>query len=138
MKIMYSKATVGMMKMQADTEKPIFYDNLTIEGGGISLQIENFSGIGKAFGITIHKLLCAGLIEFTKQNHISDDRDNIQNEIAIPLRRYVLFCGHDNIVPKDETDQKRAEGALIEVRRRISKDLKLLLQSSLKLEERSL
>lgn len=135
MKITYSKATVGMTKMQSRHGTTNIYGNLTIEGKGIRLQIENFSDIGKAFGITTHKLLCAGLIEFTKQNHIGDDRDNVQTEIIIPLRKYALLCGHGNIEAKDESDQKRAKGALKEVRTQISKDLKLLLQSSLKWEE---
>jgi len=121
--------------MQSRYGEQDFYGNLTIKKDGICLQIENFSGIGKAFGITTHKLLCAGLIWFTKKNNIGDDRDNIQTEIVIPLRDYALLCGHTGIVAKDDGDKNRANESLKKVRKQISKDLKLLLQSSLQWEE---
>jgi len=135
MKITYSRATVGMTKMQSRYGNQDYFGNLTIEGDGIRLQVKNFSDIGKAFGITTHKLLCAGLIWFTKKNNIGDDRDNIQTEITIPLREYAFLCGHVGIVAKDESDQSRANESLKTVRKQISKDLKLLLQSSLTWEE---
>jgi len=135
MRTVYSKATVGTAKMQSRYGEQDFYGNLTIKKDGICLQIENFSGIGKAFGITTHKLLCAGLIWFTKKNNIGDDRDNIQTEIVIPLRDYALLCGHTGIVAKDDGDKNRANESLKKVRKQISKDLKLLLQSSLQWEE---
>lgn len=135
MKTVYSKATVGMAKMQSRYGNQDYFGNLTIEGDGIRLQVENFSDIGKAFGITTHKLLCAGLVWFTKKNNIGDDRDNIQTEITIPLKEYALLCGHVGIVAKDESDQSRANESLKRVRKQISKDLKLLLQSSLQWEE---
>ena len=135
MKITYSKATVGMAKMQSRYGNQDYFGNLTIERDGIRLQVENFSDIGKAFGITTHKLLCAGLIWFTKKNNIGDDRDNMQTEIIIPLKEYALLCGHAGIVAKDENDKSRANESLQTVRKQISKDLKLLLQSSLQWEE---
>ena len=135
MKITYSRATVGITKMQSRYGNKDLWGTLTIEEDGIRLQVENFSDIGKAFGITTHKLLCAGLVWFTKKNNIGDDRDNIQTEITIPLKEYALLCGHVGIVAKDESDQSRANESLKRVRKQISKDLKLLLQSSLQWEE---
>lgn len=124
-----------MTKMQSRYGNKDLWGTLIIEGDGIRLQVENFSDIGKAFGITTHKLLCAGLVWFTKKNNIGDNRDNIQTEIAIPLRDYALLCGHVGIMAKDENDQSRANESLKTVRKQISKDLKLLLQSSLQWEE---
>ena len=135
MKITYSKATVGMTKMQSRYGNKDLWGTLTIEENGICLQVKDFSDIGKAFGITTHKLLCAGLIWFTKNNNIGDDRDNIQTEIIIPLREYALLCGHSSIEEKDENDKNRANESLKRVRKQISKDLKLLLQSSLQWQE---
>ena len=124
-----------MTRMQSRYGNQDIFGTLTIEGSGICLQVKDFSDIGKAFGITTHKLLCAGLIWFTKKNNIGDDRDNIQTEITIPLRDYALLCGHVGIVAKDENDQSRANESLKTVRKQISKDLKLLLQSSLQWQE---
>lgn len=135
MKITYSRATVGMAKMQSRHGNQDIFGTLTIENNGICLKISDFSDIGKAFGITTHKLLCAGLMWFTKKNNIGDDRDNIRNEIAIPLRKYALLCGHSGIEAKDENDQKRANESLNTVRKQVSKDLKLLLRCSLQWQE---
>ncbi len=135
MKITYSKATVGMTKMQSRYGNKDLWGTLTIKGNGIRLQVKDFSDIGKAFGITTHKLLCASLVWFTKKNNIGDDRDNIQTEIIIPLREYAFLCGHTGIIAKDENDQRRANESLKTVRKQISKDLKLLLRSSLQWQE---
>ena len=124
-----------MTKMQSRYGNKDLWGTLTIKGNGIRLQVKDFSDIGKAFGITTHKLLCASLVWFTKKNNIGDDRDNIQTEIIIPLREYALLCGHTGIIAKDEKDRKRANESLKTVRKQISKDLKLLLQSSLQWEE---
>lgn len=124
-----------MTKMQSRYGNKDLWGTLTVEGDGIRLQVKDFSDIGKAFGITTHKLLCAGLIWFTKKNNIGDDRDNIQTELTIPLREYALLCGHIGIVAKDENDQSRANESLKTVRKQIAKDLKLLLQSSLQWQE---
>ena len=135
MRITYSKATVGMAKMQSRHGNQDLFGTLTIERNGICLKISDFSDIGKAFGTTTHKLLCAGLMWFTKKNNIGDDRDNIQSEIVIPLRKYALLCGHSGIEAKDENDQNRAKESLNTVRKQVSKDLKLLLRSSLQWQE---
>ena len=124
-----------MAKMQSRHGNQDIFGTLTIENNGICLKISDFSDIGKAFGITTHKLLCAGLMWFTKKNNIGDDRDNIRNEIAIPLRKYALLCGHSGIEAKDENDQKRANESLNTVRKQVSKDLKLLLRCSLQWQE---
>lgn len=135
MRITYSKATLGMVKMQSRDANISIYGHIAMENHGVCLRIEDFSDIGKAFGITTHKLLCAGLIWFTKQNNIGDDGDNIQSEIFIPLREYALLCGHKGIIAKDENDRDRAKESLKTVRKQISKDLKLLLHSSLEWTE---
>lgn len=104
---------------------------LTIRETGVSIEIERFADIGKAFGITTHKLLCAGLVWFTKSNNIGDDRENIQATVKIPLKDYAILCGHTNTIAQAETDSKRANGALKEIRKQVAKDLKLLLSSHL-------
>lgn len=124
-----------MAKMQSRNGNVSPYGHIVIENNGICLRVEDFSDIGKAFGITTHKLLCAGLIWFTKKNNIGDDRDNVQTEIVIPLRKYALLCGHRGIIAKDENDRNRAKESLKTVRKQISKDLKLLLHSSLEWQE---
>ena len=124
-----------MTKMQSRYGNKDLWGTLTIKGNGIRLQVKDFSDIGKAFGITTHKLLCASLVWFTKKNNIGDDRDNIQTEIIIPLREYAFLCGHTGIIAKDENDQRRANESLKTVRKQISKDLKLLLRSSLQWQE---
>ncbi len=134
MKITYSKATIEMAKMQSRKGEINYFGRMIIENNGISLQIEDFSSIGKAFGITTHKLLCAGLIWFTKQNHIGDDGDS-KNEILIPLRRYAFLCGHKGVIAKDENDRRRATESLQTVRKQVAKDLQLLLNSSVKWQE---
>ncbi|MDE6835203.1 MAG: hypothetical protein K2J39_13300 [Ruminococcus sp.] len=134
MRITYSKATVGMAKMQSRNGNISIYGRMIIENNGISLRIEDFSDIGKAFGITTHKLLCAGLVWFTKQNNIGDDRESV-NEVLIPLRRYALLCGHKGVIAKDENDRRRATESLQTVRKQVAKDLQLLLNSSVKWQE---
>ena len=101
MRVTYSKATLGMVKMQSRDANISIYGHIAMENHGVCLRIEDFSDIGKAFSITTHKLLCAGLIWFTKKNNIGDDGDNIQAEIAIPLKEYILLCGHNGIIAKD-------------------------------------
>ena len=124
-----------MAKMRSGQGKPNFMGKLIMNGSGVELKIDNFEDVGKAFGITTNKLLCAGLIEFTKRNNIGDDSDNIQTEIYFSSREYALLCGHTGIIAKDEKDRKRANESLKTVRKQISKDLKLLLQSSLQWQE---
>jgi len=124
-----------MAKMRSGQGKSNFMGGLIMNGSGVELRIENFEDIGKSFGITTNKLLCAGLIEFTKRNNIGDDRDDIQTEVYFSSREYALLCGHTGIIAKDENDRKRASESLKTVRKQISKDLKLLLQSSLQWEE---
>ena len=135
MRVTYSKATVGIVKMQSRDANFSPYGHIVMENHGVCLRIEDFSDIGKAFGITTHKLLCAGLIWFTKKNNIGDDGDNVQSEIFIPLKEYALLCGHNGIIAKDENDRDRAKESLKTVRKQISKDLKLLLHSSLEWTE---
>ncbi len=123
-----------MAKMQSRNGNISIYGRMIIENNGISLKIDDFSSIGKAFGVTTHKLLCAGLIWFTKQNHIGDDGES-KNEVLIPLRRYAFLCGHKGVIAKDENDRRRATESLQTVRKQVAKDLKLLLNSSVKWQE---
>lgn len=128
MKIMYSKASVNMSKVRSRNGETDLIGTLIINESGLQIEIEHFADIGKAFGITTHKLLCAGLVWFTKSNNIGDDSDNIQTTVKIPLREYALLCGYNTKV-QNEADKERAKNLLKFVRKQVAKDLKLLLNS---------
>lgn len=128
MKVMYSKASVNMSKVRSRNGKTDLIGTLIIDESGICIEIERFADIGKAFGITTHKLLCAGLVWFAKSNNIGDDSDNIQNTVKIPLKEYALLCGYNTKV-QNETDKERVNNLLKFVRKQVTKDLKLLMNS---------
>ena len=117
-----------MSKVRSRNGTTDLVGTLTIDGAGICIEIERFADIGKAFGITTHKLLCAGLVWFAKSNNIGDDRDNIQTTVKIPLKEYALLCGYNTKV-QNEADKERAKNLLKFVRKQITKDLQLLLNS---------
>lgn len=106
---------------------------------GILRQFDTLAG---ALGVSTHKLLMAGVAVFTDRNHTGESTRVIKDtSVAIPLKVYASKCGYDVEIHKKNTPEEakkeaeRAKSALKNARRKISKDLELLYNFSLKYKD---
>lgn len=124
-----------------------FTGDLSIDKDDVIMTIEAFNKLAGAIGIGAHKLLMAGLINFTANNNISKGEGysgKINYEVSIPLKEYAKRCGYevDPVISKKTTEaeaskeKKRAANALKDARKKISKNLEILANSSLTWKEK--
>lgn len=96
-----------------------------------------------SIGMSAHKLLSTALVGFTKLNHTGRGNQKALKTVRVhfPLNEYALRCGYDVIehptaTPEEaEKEAKRAKNALDNARKKVVKDLKILLASELTWEE---
>lgn len=113
-----------------------------------SFLLTTYGGFDK-FTIGADKLYQAGVAELTKQNPGRGKADNVEVEVKIPFRKFASFNYDIEVhpVPESITDpakikefedkeRKRVKEALKTARKRIGKDLKILLKTSLSWDDK--
>lgn len=110
----------------------------TYESQEVKLVIQEFSELAGTLGVSTHKLLSTGVAFLTDSNHVGSSKRILDIlRIAIPLKEYAEKCGYD-VTPHDDTPEEalRAKRQLDNARRKIKKDINLLLASTLTWEEK--
>lgn len=137
--IPYSKPAVAMAKMDSKGKKPDTITGiLTLEYNEVKVKIENFADIANGFGISTHKLFCAGIIQFANINNIGDNTSRINHNIAISLKEYALLCGYDIEEHQTENpikEKNRVKNLMKYIRKQVTKDLEILMRSILSWRE---
>lgn len=108
------------------------------ESQQVKLIIQEFSELAGTLGVSTHKLLSTGVAFFTDRNHVGNSKRILDMlRVAIPLKEYAQYCGYD-VTPHDDTPEeaKRADDALRNARKKIRKDINILLASTLTWEEK--
>ena len=103
---------------------------LQTEAGDYKIVIQDFSKIKGKLSVNTHKLLSAGIAEFTQINNYGGGAVN--PKVTIPLNEYARLLGYE--IDERETDspeaaakeKKRAAEALKTAKKRIRQDLELL------------
>jgi hypothetical protein len=143
MPMLHGKATKAMAQL---TGRPLQIDEITRRG-----KVESKDGVILAFNtldrlslsVSTHKLLCTAIAVFTDQNHTGagNQRDLRTLRVAIPLKKYALWCGYDvqeydNLTPEDKEKQdKRIKTNLDNARKTVKKDILQLLDARLEWKE---
>lgn len=136
--MLHGKATDKLATMAGVAIKENNFSNTgMVERFGVKLTLNDFNSFVKTIGISAHKLLSAAIIEFTSINHTGNHNRHLRNlRVNIPLKEYALSCGYDVIEHNTSIEEtKRVENTLKEARRKIKRDIKLLISSSLSWEE---
>lgn len=143
--MLHGKATDAIAGMAGLEVKENQLNNTGIvESGEVKLVINKFNELSGTLGVSTHKLLSKSIANFTALNHTGQKRDLRTLRVAIPLKEYALQCGYDvePHIPDGATDEeiekenKRAENALKNARRKIKKDISILVKSSVHWEEK--
>ena len=141
----HGKATDAIAQMAG---KPLEKDPIAqtgnIKSGEVKLIVREIDKLSGTLGVSTHKLLSMGIACFTKNNNtgLGNSKGIRALRVTFPLKEYALACGYDvQAHPKEtpeeaEKEAQRAENALKNARRKIKKDLQLLLASSLTWEEK--
>ena len=144
--MLHGKATdaIAGMSSRGASVNPIT-GSLTIEKRETKLVIDKFNELAATLGINAHKLLSAGIVEFTALNDVSGKpAENLNCGATIPLESYASQCGYD-VIPHYSPDateeeialeEKRANNALKDARKKIKKDLQLLSSSRISWREK--
>lgn len=141
----HGKATDAIAQMAGKKiEKDLIAQSGSIKSGEVRLIVREIDKLSGTLGVSTHKLLSTGIACFTKNNNtgLGNSKGIRALRVTFPLKEYALACGYDvQTRPKEtpeeaEKEAQRAENALKNARRKIKKDLQLLLASSLTWEEK--
>lgn len=103
---------------------------LQTEAGDYKIVIQDFSKIKGKLSVNTHKLLSAGIAEFTQINNYGGGKTN--PTITIPFEEYARLLGYEiDERPTDSPEaaakeKKRAQEAVKTAKKRIRQDLELL------------
>jgi hypothetical protein len=103
---------------------------LQTEAGDYKIVIQDFSKIKGKLSVNTHKLLSAGIAEFTQINNYGGGAVN--PKVTIPLNEYARLLGYEiDERPTDSPEaaakeKKRAQEAVKTAKKRIRQDLELL------------
>lgn len=144
MAMLHGKATDSIAIMAGKKlVKNTFENSGHISINNLKLIINELSELCGTMGVSTHKLLSVAIAKFTELNHTGEKKRDLRNlNVLIPLKDYALKCGYDIVKhPKtseqeSETEEKRAENALRNARKKINKDLSILYSSSLSWQEK--
>ena len=138
--MVHHKATDSIASMVGAKEERNLLGAATLTSGEVKLVIDGLERLGGLLGVSTHKLLSVSMALFTDQNHLGAGHQSALRtaEVAFPLKEYATLCGYE-VTPRQKTgdpelDKKetaRAKSQLDKVRRKVKKDLQLLLASSL-------
>ncbi len=141
----HGKGTDGFAQLAG---KPIKKDPIaqtgSIEAGEVKLIVREIDKLSGKLGVSTHKLLSMGIACFTDNNHtgLGNNKGLRALRVAFPLKEYTVACGYDVVEHPTETPEEakkeaiRADNAMKNARRKIKKDLQLLLASTLTWEEK--
>lgn len=141
----HGKATDAIAQMAGKKiEKDLIAQSGSIKSGEVRLIVREIDKLSGTLGVSTHKLLSMGIACFTASNHtgLGNSKGLRALRVTFPLKEYALACGYDvQAHPKEtpeeaEKEAQRAENALKNARRKIKKDLQLLLASTLTWEEK--
>ena len=141
----HGKATDAIAQMAGKKiEKDLIAQSGSIKAGEVKLIVREIDKLSGKLGVSTHKLLSMGIACFTDQNHtgLGNNKGLRALRVSFPLQEYALACGYDVIehpVATQEEAKKeaqRVENAIKNARRKIKKDLQLLLASTLTWEEK--
>lgn len=132
-------ALMARRKMQKDP----YSEAASITSKDVKLIIREIDKISGKMGVSTHKLLSTAIAEFTSVNNtgLGSQRDLRTGRVLIPLKPYAAKCGYDvyehpaTSAEDAEKEAKRAKIALDNARRKIKKDLQMLLSAKLSWEE---
>lgn len=143
--MLHGKATdaIALMTGKPLEENPL-NQTASITSGEVKLVVRELDKLSGALGVSTHKLLSTAIACFTALNNtgLGNQRDLRTGRVAIPLKEYALMCGYDVMEHTTETPEeaqkeaKRAKNALDNARKKVKKDLQLLLASTLTWEEK--
>ncbi len=143
--MVHGKATDAIAQMTSKGKKvnPLT-GSLTIEEREVKLVLQKFNDIAVTLGIKVHKLLSVGIAEFTASNNIGGKEDQaLTYGVCIDLNEYAKKCGY-NVTPHIQAgaspeaiavEEKRANNALKEARKKIKEDLQALSSSRISWNE---
>lgn len=136
------KATKAIASMNSRGMKPDrITGDLTITSNEVKLAIEKFNSLPGTLGISTHKLLYKAISEFTAQNHMGNVSGIKSYTVKFPLKEYALQCGYDieehpaSTPEEAEQERKRIKNTLDNFRKKVKKDIGLLLSFRLTWEE---
>lgn len=141
----HGKSTDAIAQMAGKKiEKDLIAQSGSIKSGEVRLIVHEIDKLSGTLGVSTHKLLSMGIACFTASNHtgLGNSKRLRALRVTFPLKEYALACGYDvQTHPKEtpeeaEKEAQRAENALKNARRKIKKDLQLLLASTLTWEEK--
>ncbi len=140
--VVHGKATSAIATMNSKGIKPdSVTGNLKITSNEVELAIEKFNSLPGTLGISTHKLLYKAISEFTAQNHVGKASGIKSYSVKFPLKEYALQCGYDieerpTSTPEEaEQEKKRVKNTLDNFRKKVKKDIGLLLSFRLTWEE---
>lgn len=143
--MLHGKATDAIALMTGKPlEKNPLNQTASITSGDVKLVVRELDKLSGTLGVSTHKLLSTAIASFTSLNNtgLGNQRDLRTGRVSIPLKEYALKCGYDVLEHTTETQEeaekeaKRAKNALDNARKKVKKDLQLLLASTLTWEEK--
>lgn len=142
--MLHGKATdaIALMAGKPLEENPL-NQTASVISNDVKLVIRELDKLSGTLGVSTHKLLSTAIASFTSLNNtgLGSNRDLRTGRVAFSLKEYAFRCGYDVLEHSTETDEeaekeaKRAKNALDNARKKVKKDLQLLMASSLTWEE---
>ena len=134
-KMLFAIAVMARKEIKSD-----LMGKQTVTSNDVVLGIEKALSLG-TLSTGTHKLLYKAISEFTAQNHMGKVSGIKSYSVKFPLKEYALQCGYDieerpTSTPEEaEQEKKRVKNTLDNFRKKVKKDIGLLLSFRLTWEE---